>query len=111
MRRWRLNWSWRPLARRDAIRRPVYDRYLRGQPPLRPSPRRLDPLAGQHQDGPDGRRSCTSVVQEYVLNTYPRCSDYDAKAAEDYWAATKGYWAAIRAEWDRHRQRQGRDLH
>ena len=25
--RWRSGWSWRPLARRDAIRKPVYDRY------------------------------------------------------------------------------------
>jgi len=22
------------------------------------------------------------------------------KAADDYWAATKGYWAAVRAVWD-----------
>ena len=40
------------------------------------------------------------VVQEYVLNTYTRFSDYDTAAADAYWAATKGYWAAIRAQWD-----------
>lgn len=27
IRRWRSNWTWRPLARRDAVRNPVYDRY------------------------------------------------------------------------------------
>jgi hypothetical protein len=41
------------------------------------------------------------VVQEYVLNSYTRDDAFNVKAAEDYWAATKGYWAAIRAEWDR----------
>jgi hypothetical protein len=40
------------------------------------------------------------VVQEYVLNTYTRFSDYDTGAADDYWTATQGYWAAIRAHWD-----------
>ena len=41
------------------------------------------------------------IVQEYVLNTYIKYDQYDVKAADDYWAATKGYWAAVRAEWDR----------
>lgn len=27
--RWRSGWTWRPLARRDAVRKPVYDRYTR----------------------------------------------------------------------------------
>ena len=27
--------------------------------------------------------------------------EYDVKAADDYWAATKDYWAAVRAAWDR----------
>lgn len=41
------------------------------------------------------------IVQEYVLNTYIKYDQYDVKAADDYWAATKEYWAAVRAEWDR----------
>jgi hypothetical protein len=41
------------------------------------------------------------VVQEYVLNTYTKFDGYSVKAADDYWAATKGYWAAVRGEWDR----------
>src|SRR5690606_2672136 len=28
VRRWRSAWTWRPLARRDAVRNPVYDRYF-----------------------------------------------------------------------------------
>ncbi|KTF70822.1 DUF6607 family protein [Sphingomonas sp. HT-1] len=99
VRRWRSNWTWRPLARRDAVRGPVYDRYLginRHQP---------TPSGWVHwQDNTkmglfDGKLQ--PVVQEYVLNSYTRFDGYDVKAADAYWAATKGYWAAIRAEWDR----------
>ena len=97
-RRWRSNWTWRPLARRDAIRDPVYDRYYginRHQP---------TPSGWIHwQDNMKMARAggeLQPVVQEYVLNTYTRFSDYDTKAADDYWAATKSYWAAIRAQWD-----------
>lgn len=99
VRRWRSNWTWRPLARRDAVRKPVYDRYL---------------SINRHQNTPDGwihwqdnskmgpkNGKLAPIVQEYVLNSYTRFDGYDVKAADDYWAATKDYWAAIRAEWDR----------
>jgi hypothetical protein len=98
IRRWRSSWTWRPLARRDAVRNPVYDRYY---------------SINRHQPTPDGwihwqdnikmgeaDGSLQPVVQEYVLNTYTRFNDYPVKAADDYWAATRGYWAAVRAEWD-----------
>lgn len=39
IRRWRSNWTWRPLARRDAVRKPVYDRYY---------------SINRHQPTPDG---------------------------------------------------------
>lgn len=99
VRRWRSNWTWRPLARRDAVRNPVYDRYL---------------SINRHQNGPDGwihwqdntkmgvkDGKLAPIVQEYVLNTYTKFDGYNVKAADDYWAATKDYWAAVRAEWDR----------
>ena len=98
IRRWRSSWTWRPLARRDAVRDPVYDRYYainRHQP---------TPTGWIHwQDNTkmglkDGK--ITPIVQEYVLNTYTRFDGYDVKAADDYWAATSGYWAAVRAKWD-----------
>ena len=99
IRRWRSNWTWRPLARRDAVRSPVYDRYY---------------AINRHQPTPDGwihwqdntkmgtkDGKLVPIVQEYVLNTYIKYDQYDVKAADDYWAATKEYWAAVRAEWDR----------
>ncbi|MGK6318537.1 DUF6607 family protein [Sphingomonas sp. DT-204] len=99
IRRWRSNWTWRPLARRDAVRHPAYDRYYginRHQP---------TPTGWIHwQDNTKmGRKDGKLVpfVQESVLNTYTRSDGFDVKAADDYWAATKGYWAAIRAEWSR----------
>ncbi len=99
IRRWRSNWTWRPLARRDAIRGPVYDRYL-GINRHQPTPTGWIHWQDNTKMGEiDGTLS--PVVQEYVLNTYTRDSAFNVKAADDYWAATKGYWAAIRAEWDR----------
>lgn len=99
VRRWRSNWTWRPLARRDAVRHPVYDRYYsinRHQP---------TPSGWIHwQDNTkmalkDGKP--VPIVQESVLNTYERFDGYDVKAADDYWAKTKDYWAAVRAAWSR----------
>lgn len=99
VRRWRSNWTWRPLARRDAVRNPVYDRYL---------------AINRHQNGPEGwvhwqdntkmatrDGTLVPIVQEYVLNTYTKFDGYNVKAADDYWAATKDYWAGVRAEWSR----------
>lgn len=99
IRRWRSNWTWRPLVRRDAVRNPVYDRYY---------------AINRHQLSPDGwihwqdntkmgpgNGGLVPVVQEYVLNTYTRFDGYDVAAADAYWAATSTYWAAVRAEWSR----------
>lgn len=99
IRRWRSNWTWRPLARRDAVRNPVYDRYY---------------AINRHQPTPDGwihwqdntkmgakDGKLVPIVQEYVLNTYLKYDQYDVKAADDYWTATKDYWAAVRAAWER----------
>ena len=100
VKRWRSNWTARPLARRDAIRNPVYDRYIginRHQ---------LTPTGWIHwQDNTklmpakDGSGEMTPVVQEYVLNTYDRFDGYNIAAAEAYWDKTKGYWEAVRAKW------------
>ncbi|OBX19193.1 hypothetical protein A9995_08670 [Erythrobacter sp. QSSC1-22B] len=98
VRRWRSNWTNRPLARRDAVRDPVYDLYT---------------AINCHQLTPDGwihwqdntkldlvGDKAEPVVQEYVLNTYTRFADYDVAAADSYWAATSGYWQAVRSTWD-----------
>ncbi|MES2444782.1 MAG: DUF6607 family protein [Pseudomonadota bacterium] len=99
LRRWTSDQTARPLARRDAIRGPVYDRYLG---------------VNRHQPTPDGwihwqdnlklgmiDGALVPVVSEYVLNTYTRFDGYDVKAADDYWAATRDFWAVVRAEWER----------
>jgi hypothetical protein len=101
VKRWRSNWTARPLARRDAIRNPVYDRYIginRHQ---------LTPNGWIHwQDNTkmmpahDGSGEMVPVVQEYVLNTYERFDGYNVAAAEAYWDKTKGYWDAVRGKWD-----------
>lgn len=104
LRRWESNKSWRPLARRDAIRGPDYDRYLGV------NRHQISPAGWIHwqdnikigpQAGTTGSGKLEPIVSEYVLNSYTRDDKFDWKFAETYWAATKGYWAAIRAEWDR----------
>jgi len=101
VKRWRSNWTTRPLARRDAVRDPIYDRYVginRHQ---------LTPKGWIHwQDNTkmmpagDGSGELVPVVQEYVLNTYERYDGYNVAAADAYWGKTKDYWAEIRAKWD-----------
>lgn len=99
LRLWQSDRTWRPLARRDAVRSPVYDRYL---------------SINRHQATPDGwvhwqdntklglkDGTLSPIVQEYLLNTYTRFDGYDVKAADAYWAATKHYWAQVRSEWAR----------
>jgi hypothetical protein len=97
--RWRSNWTWRPLARRDAVRKPVYDRY-RAINRHSPSPAGWihwqDNIKMGMKDG-----KLVPFVQESVLNSYTLSSGYDPKPADDYWTKTAPYWAAVRAEWDK----------
>jgi len=100
IRRWRSNWTMRPLARRDAIRNPIYDHYVG---------------INRHQITPDGwihwqdntkmisakdGGEAQPVVQEYVLNTYTRFNGYNVAAADAYWEKTRSFWDAVRRKWD-----------
>lgn len=93
--------SWRPLARRDAIRDPVYDRYLGvNRHALTPWGwvHIQDNLKMQSASGPEGDLSV--VVHEDVVNSYRRFDGFDPGPGDDYWAATQTYWAAVRDAWD-----------
>lgn len=98
---WVSDATWRPLARRDAVRNPVYDRYLGS------NRHALTPAGWVHlQDnlkmapGQGDAGELSAVVHEDVTNTYTRWDGYSAKPGDDYWAATKDYWAAVRDAWD-----------
>ena len=97
--RWTSGPTWRPLARRDAIRNPVYDRYDSINRHV------LTPGGWAHlQDnakiGPrDGKP--TIIVHEDGLNTYVKFADFQVAAADAYWSKTRDYWAGVRAAWDR----------
>lgn len=98
---WTSGPTWRPLARRDAVRHPVYDRYLgTNRHALTPVGwvHIQDNMKMQPGQGDDG--DPVAVVQEDVVNTYRKWDGYDPKAGDDYWAATKDYWAAVRDLWD-----------
>jgi len=98
---WTSNPTWRPLARRDAVRHPVYDRYLGT------NRQALTPFGWVHiQDnlkmaaGEGDDADAVAVVQEDVINTYRTDASYDPAPGDAYWAATKDYWAGVRAAWD-----------
>lgn len=96
--RWRSNWTWRPLPRRDAVRKPVYDRFM---------------AINRHQPTPTGwihwqdnmklglkNGKLTPIVQEQGLNSYNRFDGFNAARADQYWARTSAYWAAVRGAWN-----------
>lgn len=103
--RWRSNWTMRPLARRDAVRKPPYDRYRAIN---RHSP---TPTGWIHwQDNiklgmRDGK--LTPIVQESGLNSYSRDAAFNIAAAETYWSSTSAYWAEVRNAWDAQITRRG----
>lgn len=103
--RWRSSWTMRPLARRDAIRNPVYDRYRAIN---RHSP---TPTGWIHwQDNiklGDRDSKLIPIVQESGLNTYSRDAAFNVAAADAYWTKTAAYWAEVRTAWDAAIARRG----
>lgn len=96
--RWTSDESRRPLARRDAIRKPPYDHYVG---------------INRHALVPDGwiheqdnakigikNGQPARVVHEVVLNTYRRNAEFPISAADEYWTKTAAYWAEVRTAWD-----------
>jgi len=96
--RWTSGPTLRPLARRDAVRKPVYGWY-EGI-----NRHALTPVGWVHEqdNAKIGRKDgeAQTIVHEVVLNTYRKEAGYDVKAAETYWAATADYWAEVRKAWD-----------
>lgn len=101
VRRWTSDATWRPLARRDAIRNPPYDRYI-GINRHSPTPGGWIHWQDNIKMTPGSDGAMEPIVQESLLNTYARAKPgtYDVAAADAYWAATKAYWAAVRGLWD-----------
>lgn len=105
---WTSGPTWRPLARRDAVRDTPYGRYLGvNRHALTPTGwvhiqdnMKMGPARGA--DGP-----VQAVVQEDVINTYRRSANYDPKAGDEYWAATQAYWAEVRDAWDQRARADG----
>lgn len=103
--RWTSDVSGRPLARRDAIRHPVYDRYDGiNRHTLTP-----DGWVHEQDNAKIGMKDGKPVtfVHEVVLNRYRRSGDFNVAAAEAYLAKTRDYWAAVRGDWDKAVARTG----
>ncbi len=88
----------RPLARRDAIRNPPYERYLSI------NRHALTPTGWVHEQDNEkiGTRNgqLTAIVHEDGVNTYDHFNEYPVVAADAYWADTAVYWAGVRQAWD-----------
>lgn len=97
--RWMSEETSRPLARRDATRKPPYDHYIGT------NRHALTPSGWVHEQDnakigvKDGKPQ--TFVHEVLINSYVPATDFPAKAADDYWVATRDYWAAVRAGWDK----------
>lgn len=98
---WTSDATWRPLARRDATRDPIYDRYL--------GTNRHALMPGGWVHIQDNMKLATAqgseseptvVVQEDVVNTYRKSDAYDPGPGDAYWTATAAYWAEVRKAWD-----------
>lgn len=95
---WQSDKTLRPLARRDAVRKPVYAWYAGV------NRHAITPDGWVHEQDnaklglKDGKP--VTYVHEVVLNTYTTSTDFKVKAADDYWNATKSYWAQVRTAWD-----------
>lgn len=98
LRSWTSDWTARPLARRDAVRNPVYDHYQ--------AINRHQPMPGGWIHWQDNIKMKTvdgkavPYVQESVLNTYKKFDGYTVSAADDYWSKTEAYWKEVRGLWD-----------
>lgn len=105
---WTSGPTWRPLARRDAVRGPLYDRYL-GVNRHALTPAGWVHLQDNVKIGPSGENGGdpAAIVQEDVVNTYRKVDNYDPAPGDAYWAATKDYWAGVRAAWDERVQASG----
>lgn len=98
---WESDVTLRPLARRDAVRHPDYDRYVGvNRHALTPSGwvHLQDNVKLGEVEG-DGE-GLAAYVHEDVVNTYTRFDGYEVAAADAYWAATADYWAEVRGAWD-----------
>lgn len=95
---WVSGASLRPLARRDAIRQPPYNRYACI------NRHAITPTGWVHEQDNDklGERDGRTVtfVHEDGFNTYNHFNEYPVAAADAYWSATQAYWAGVRAAWD-----------
>ncbi|HRP10520.1 MAG TPA: hypothetical protein PLK37_05765 [Terricaulis sp.] len=95
---WESGPTLRPLARRDAIRNPPYNRYRSI------NRHALLPNGWVHeQDNTkigDVNGQLAAIVQEDGFNTYVHFNEYPVAVGDAYWNDTKDYWAGVRRSWD-----------
>jgi hypothetical protein len=96
--RWMSAETRRPLARRDAVRKPPYTHYIGT------NRHALTPTGWVHEQdnakiGPKDGAEAT-FTHETVINSYVPATDFPVAAADTYWTKTSAYWQRVRADWD-----------
>lgn len=95
---WTSGATARPLARRDAIRNPPYERYNSI------NRHALTPAGWVHEQDNEklGTRDgqLVAIVHEDGHNTYDHFNGYAVAAADSYWRDTADYWGGVRQAWD-----------
>lgn len=102
---WQSDPTLRPLARRDAVRHPVYDRYLGT------NRHALTPNGWVHEqdNAKQGLREGQRVtfVHEVVINSYVSAPQAAVTAVDEYWNSTQQYWSVVRERWAEVIRQQG----
>ncbi len=88
----------RPLARRDAVKKPPFDRYLSMNRHTLTTEGWLHEQDNAKQSLRDG--ALKAIVHEVGVNSYTRSPDVRVDLGDKYWNATAEYWAAVRKTWD-----------
>ncbi|MFZ5638448.1 MAG: DUF6607 family protein [Pseudomonadota bacterium] len=96
---WTGDASWRPLPRREHVKRDDYNALLAvNRHTLTPDGWTHEQFNTKVQRGVDGVRR--ALVREFGFNDYRRTRTVDFGPAHRYWERTARYWARVRARWD-----------
>jgi len=97
---WTSDLTWRPLPRREYIRRSDYNALsVVNRHTIVPGGWTHEQFNTKVLRKPDG--SLVEIAREFGFNDYQKDTDVDFGPAHEYWQATAAYWARVRAQWDR----------
>lgn len=100
---WTSDRSWRPLPRREYIKRDDYNA-MNAENRHTVTPNGWTHEQDNTKTVRDGQRTAATLVREFGFNDYRNISGYDFGPARQYWDQTAQYWSRVRAAWERRLQ-------